>query len=256
MFLKVIACEVAVREFCFTAAKSTNIVELEFVTQGYHDTPAKGREELQRRIDAVPANKYDAVVLGYGLCSNIVTGLVTQHTRLVIPRAHDCITFFLGSKERYQELFDKNPGTYYYTSGWIECVRRRCSAGQLGVGMMFPAQGGVSPAYEQWVQKYGEEKARYLLEVMGEWTASYSRGALIDYDFTKPLKLREQVQKLCAERGWDFAEFEGDLGLFQRLVDGDWREAEVVIVNPGEKVVTAFDGRILASEPQCASTKS
>lgn len=248
MYLRVIACEVALREFCFTGALSPNVIDFDFLTQGYHDTPAKGRDEIQKRIDIVPPGKYDAIVLGYGLCSNILNGLNTRHTRLVIPRAHDCITFFLGSKERYQEFFDANPGTYYYTSGWLECGRRRSVPGQEGVGMMFPAQGGVSTAYEQWVKKYGEEKAKYLLEVMGEWTAGYSRGVLIDYEFTKFLKLKEQVQKICGERGWEFNEVDGDLGLFQRLVNGDWREDEVLVVNPGEKVVPVFDGKIIGVE--------
>ena len=86
---KVIACEIAVREICQVAATSRNILDLEFLPQGYHDTPAKGQVEIQKRIDAVPEGKYDAILLGYGLCSSILTGLRTRHTRLVIPRAHD-----------------------------------------------------------------------------------------------------------------------------------------------------------------------
>src|SRR5215831_9487195 len=98
MLLKVIACEIAVREFCYTAARSPNIIDLEFVDQGHHDMPCAGCKDLQDRINRVPAAKYDAIILGYGLCSNLVAGLSTPHTPLVIPRAHDCITLFLGSK--------------------------------------------------------------------------------------------------------------------------------------------------------------
>jgi hypothetical protein len=249
-FFKLIACEIAVREFCHAVATTPNIVDLEFLTQGYHDTPAAGRVELQKRIDAVPLGKYDAIILGYGLCSNILTGITTGHTPLVIPRAHDCITFFLGSKERYQEFFEANPGTYYYTSGWLECVRRRAEPGQESKNIFLPAHShaGVTAAYEQWVKKYGEEKAKYLLEVMGEWTANYTRGALIDFDFTQPLKLGERVGNICRERGWEYAEVKGDLGLFQRLVNGDWREDEVLVLPPGHKVAPAFDGRIVSAE--------
>jgi hypothetical protein len=249
MYFKVLACEVAMRELCYTAARSVNIVDLEFLTQGHHDTPNRGRVDIQQRLDAIPAAKYDAIVLGYGLCSNILSGLRSLHTQLVVPRAHDCITFFLGSKERYQEHFDANPGTYYYTSGWMECTRRRTAPGQTNVGMLFPAQGGISAAYSQWVTKYGEEKAKALLEVMGEWTANYSRGALIDFDFTRHLKLREQVQQVCGERGWEFTEMAGDIRLFQRLLDGDWRENEVLVVPPGHKIVPAYDVRIIQAEP-------
>jgi hypothetical protein len=256
--IKVIACEIAVREFCHVAAQCRNIVDFEFVTQGHHDTPSAGRVDIQKRIDAVPAEKYDAIVLGYALCSNILVGLTTAHTPLVIPRAHDCITFFLGSKERYQEYFHANPGTYYYSSGWLECIRRRKNDPSASSNMFLPAhsQSGGSAAYEGWVKKYGEEKARYLMEVMGDWTANYNRGALIDFDFTKPLQLEAQVRKICAERGWEFAEIEGDLGLFRRLLDGHWDEHEVLLVRPGEEVIAAFDGRIIATRPRPAAAAS
>src|SRR5690349_17710170 len=125
MFFKVIACEIAFREICHLAAASPHIIETHFLTQGLHDRPAHGREELQKQIDAVPAGKFDAVLVGYALCGNILNGIRATHTRLVIPRAHDCITFFLGSRSRYDALANERPGSYYYTSGWLECLRRR-----------------------------------------------------------------------------------------------------------------------------------
>jgi hypothetical protein len=250
LFLKVLACEIVFRELSYTAARSRNLIDLEFLTQGHHDKPAHGRLDLQQRIDAVPAGKYDAIVLGYGLCSNILSGLTAVHTPLVIPRAHDCITFFLGSKERYRELFDANPGTYYYTSGWLECRQRRGMAPGDGGDVFMPAhsQTGQSAAFDQWVKKYGEEKARYLAEAMREWSSHYTHGVLIDYDFTKPLGLRERVQKICADRGWEFAEVAGDLGLFQRLLDGDWKESEVLVLRPGQKVAATYDESVIGSE--------
>src|SRR6516162_10166018 len=110
MFLKVIACEIAARELYYVAARSQNLVDLEFLTQGHHDTPAIGREEIQRRIHAVPVGKYDAILIGYGLCSNILAGLTTSHTKMIVPRVHDCISFFLGSRDRYQQCFTERPG--------------------------------------------------------------------------------------------------------------------------------------------------
>ena len=37
MFYKVIACEIAFRELCYAAARSRNLIDIEFLTQGYHD---------------------------------------------------------------------------------------------------------------------------------------------------------------------------------------------------------------------------
>jgi hypothetical protein len=252
MFLKVIACEIAARELYYIAARTQNLIDLEFLTQGYHDTPGAGREEIQKRIDAVPAGKYDAIVLGYGLCSNILVGLNSPHTQLVIPRAHDCITFLLGSKERYQRCFTEHPGTYYYSSGWLECAKRRGDKGPVWGGASLPASANqnqnLQATYEQWVVKYGEDQAKYLMEEMGRWTAAYSHGTLIDFDFTKPLRLREQVQKICAEKGWQYDEIVGDLGLFQRMLDGDWPEVDFLVVRPGQKVVATFDERVIGAE--------
>ena len=251
MYLKVIACEIALREICYCAARSTNVVDLDFLPQGYHDIPKTGCQELQARLEAVPAGKYDAVLLGYGLCSNIISGLRLNHTPLVIPRAHDCITFFLGSKERYQEFFNAHPGTYYYTSGWLECVRRRGQK-SLEQGTLFmPAtlKESAEATNRQWVAKYGQEQADYLKETMGNWAQTYGHGTLIDFDFTRPLGLADEVRDICSAQGWAFEEVPGDLALLQHWLDGLWDERDFLVVPPGQRVAPSFDTAILRAEP-------
>ena len=250
MFLKVIACEIAFREISHLAARSPNLIDPEFLTQGYHDIPKVGCGEIQKRIEAVPAGRFDAILLGYGLCSNILMGLTTRHTPLVIPRAHDCITFFLGSKERYQQLFSERPGTYYYSSGWLECIQRRGDHGAVWGGASLPASVGaaVKDTYDKWVKKYGEEEAKYLMEEMNRWTEGYSHGVLIDFDFLRHLNLPQQVRQICQERRWQFQEMNGDLSLLQRWLDGDWPEKDFLVLKPGEKVVASFDSQVIAAE--------
>lgn len=251
MLLKVIACEIAARELYYAAARSRNLVDIELLTQGYHDTPNTGRAELQKRIDAVPAGKYDAIVLGYALCSSILTGITTPQTRLVIPRAHDCITFFLGSKERYQQCFNERPGTYYFSSGWLEYAKRRGGKGTMWGGASVPANANLNfkAAYDVWVQKYGEEQAKYLLEEMSRWTDHYSHGTLIDFDFLKDLDLPKQVRQICADKGWEYDQLPGNLKLIQGLLDGDWPEADYLVLQPGQKVVATFDDKVIGMAP-------
>jgi hypothetical protein len=251
MFLKIIACEIAFRELSHAAARSPSLTDFEFLTQGHHDHPALGNQEIQRRIEAIPAGKYDAILIGYGLCSSILPGLRATHTPLVIPRAHDCITWFLGSKERYQRCFTARPGTYYYTSGWLECRTRRGGDSAVGYGGFMPAgaSAGWQATYDQWVKKYGEEQAKYLAEVMGQWEANYTHGVLIDFDFTQPLRLREQVERICAEKGWQFEKVHGDLTLLQRWLDGDWSERDFLTVPAGRRVAATFDETIIGLAP-------
>jgi hypothetical protein len=249
--LKVIACEIAFREICHAAARAKHMLDLEFLTQGHHENPEAGRADIQQRIDAVPAGKYDAILLGYGLCSNMLVGLESAHTPLVVPHAHDCITFFLGSKDRYQEMFSSHPGTYYYTSGWLECpLRRGKGMNEAFQGFLpVPSSAGLQSAYDKWAEKYGEEQARYLLKETSRWTDAYSHGVLINFDFAQDLNLPEQVKGICAQRGWQYEEVQGDLGLLQRWLDGQWDPEDFLIVRPSESIVATYDEKIIGVKP-------
>jgi hypothetical protein len=250
-YFKVVACEIAARELYHCAARSSNLIDLEFLTQGYHDTPNIGKNEIQKRIDDVPAGKYDGILLGYALCSTILSGLTTSHTPVVVPRAHDCITLFLGSKERYQDCFTGRPGTYYFSSGWLEYARRRGDKGWSWGGSSVPASANLNfkPAYDKWVQKYGEDQAKYLLEEMSRWTDNYSHGTLITFDFLKDLNLHEQVRQICKDKHWQYEEIEGDLRLFERLLEGDWPESDFLVLRPGHKLVPTFDEQVVSAVP-------
>jgi len=245
MHLKVIACEVAAREIYHCAAQSTNTVDISLYTQGLHDNSDTCRGELQRLIEQVPADKFKAVLLGYGLCSNSVVGLRAGGLPLVLPSAHDCITFFLGSRERYAREFAEHPGTYYYTSGWLE----------------YPERGGERPAFNQksgmerrmklkeLIEKYGEENGRFLFESMTEWESHYDRAALVRFPFSDHLPLRDRVQEICGQRKWSYSELQGDLTLIQDWLDGRWDPERFLTVQPGEEIRARYDEMIIEAVP-------
>ena len=74
---------------------------------------------------------------------------------------------------------------------------------------------------------------------------NYSHGVLIDFDFTKPLQLDDQVKQICAERGWQFERVEGDLRLFQQWMDGEWGQKDFLVVPPGKMVEASFNEEII-----------
>src|SRR5512133_1819809 len=119
MKYKLISCEILYREICGVVARSTNQVDVEFLTKGLHDIGATQMvEHLQNAVDRVDPEQYSAILLGYALCGTGLVGLTARTLPLVIPRAHDCITLFLGSRDRYLDYFQGNPGVYFRTTGW------------------------------------------------------------------------------------------------------------------------------------------
>ena len=238
MRLKVIACEVLFREICLWSARSRNVISIEFLKRGLHDNPDVLRSEVQEKIDETDEEAYEGILLGYALCSNGTVGIRTRGIPLVIPRAHDCVTLFLGSKERYSEHFTGNPGTYYYTSGWLERagskVERKVQDGR-----------GLGKKFEEYVQKYGEDNARYLIEFERSWIENYSRAAYIDLEFVRFLNYKEQAKEIAAQRGWEYEELPGDIGLIRKLIDGEWNEDEFLVVQPGEEIIASYNTSIL-----------
>ena len=119
-----ILCEIFFREAAWLAAQCEDILDLVILPKGLHDLGGQEmRGTLQAEIDKMDAQtgekRYSRILLGYGLCNNGIIGLSAKNTPMVIPKAHDCITLFMGCRQRYREYFDANPGTYYHTTGWL-----------------------------------------------------------------------------------------------------------------------------------------
>lgn len=235
MRLKLIGCEVLCRELCYVASRSRNLVDVEFLPKGLHDMGSRGMlRRLQEALDGVDASRYDAVVLGYALCGNGLAGLTARSMPFAVARAHDCITLFLGSRERYLDYFHSHPGVYFQTTGWIERG--------AGLATLDPQ---IFLGYDEMVAKYGEENARYLQR---ELTKHYRQFTFIEMGVEPDGGYEERTRKEASRRGWQFEKLQGDLGLLQRLVDGEWNERDFVVVPPGWRLAVRHDSSILGAE--------
>ncbi|MGQ9575742.1 MAG: DUF1638 domain-containing protein [Thermoguttaceae bacterium] len=246
MRLKLIACEILYREICAAVARSVNQVDVEFLPKGLHDIGQSGMNaRLQQALAAVLASQYDAVLLSYGLCSHGVVGLAARSIPLVIPRAHDCITLFLGSKERYLEYFEAHPGVYFKTSGWIE----RGDNTHQHNPQSIVQKSGMAMSFEELAARYGQENARFLYEQFGNMRRHYTGIAYIEMGIEPDDRFERAARQEAAERGWTFQKLQGDLALVQALVDGPWDEDRFLVVPPGHRVAPSFDQRIVKAEP-------
>jgi hypothetical protein len=239
-----LACEVLARPLYLSAARSAHIVDIQLIQRGLHNQPANLRSVLQAAVDAASEKAYDAIALGYGLCGQATAGLVARSLPLVIPKAHDCITLFLGSRARYQEQFDQFPGTYWYAQDYIE--RDDGSGGSLALGSGLDTN--VDEVYAEYVEKYGQDNADYLMEVMGAWKQHYKRAAYIDLGIGDGSAVAAKAQEQAARRGWNYDRVAGDMVLLRRLLEGDW-EKDFLILQPGQKLVMTYDDEVIGCGP-------
>ena len=251
MRLKLIACKALTRELSQLAALSENIIDITWMRQGFHDRPDQLRQLLQQEIDAVESGEdlhtnrvvgdqigtgvtgdFDAIVLGYGLCSNATAGLTARRHRLVIPRAHDCITLFLGSRQRYADCFQRIPGCYWYTASWIENTDM--------------------PGEEHWNRSrqryrdmgYDEETIDYLMTETGGLN-HYKNAAYIRMPFLDREEYRDVTRKAAAFFGWQYHELEGSMDLLERLLAGNWDSSDFLVLEPGETAAPSWGEDIL-----------
>ncbi len=238
-----IACEVLAREAYLCAAHSPHIVDIQLLEKGLHDTPEILRRELQARIDGA-VERYDALLLGYGLCSNSTADLVARRVPLVLPRAHDCITLYLGSRARYEAEFFAHPGTYYYTADYVERSTGQGSVIPLGAG----SEANIQKTYQEYVEKFGKDNADYLMEAMGAWRQHYSRAAFIEMGVGPSDGTERQAREEAERRGWTFEKLLGDPILIRKLMDGEWGE-DFLVVKPGEQITMSYDAQIVKASP-------
>jgi hypothetical protein len=242
-WLKIIACEVFYREVSSLVAESPHTCDVEFLPRGLHDLGSERMSSrLQEAIDASQDGPHDAICLIYGLCNNGIVGLQSRSKKLVVPRAHDCITLFLGSRQKFKEYFDAHPGTWYRTTGWYE----RSDADSAGEDGIMDKLGLVWER-QKLIDKYGEEAADYLIATMGDLTAHYDRLAFV----TMGLECEANFEKMAIgdaeKRGWAFEKVEGSMELLRKALHGEW-DQDFLVLEPGQTVEATFDEGVIGCD--------
>ncbi len=243
---KFIGCEILYREACMLAARSPCRVDIEFLKKGLHDLK---REEMNKRlqaaVDAIPESEgYKAILLGYARCNDGLVGLTARSIPLVIPKAHDCITFFFGSRSAYQAYFDQHPGTYYHTTGWIERNDPSVPGSQ---GVMH--QLGLDCTYEEMVEKYGKDNADYIIATLGDGLQNYNTICYLKMNITGEEPFIDASRREAQKRNWQFELRSGDWSILERLFFGDWHNDDFLIVPPGMHIIARNDAEVLDIAP-------
>ncbi|MDP6182642.1 MAG: DUF1638 domain-containing protein, partial [Gammaproteobacteria bacterium] len=213
----VVSCQVLQRALQPLLDKLPELASCSFMDYGLHCTPGEMASELQVVLDA--AVKPGIVLLGYGLCGNGLVGLRAGRHTLVIPRTDDCIAILMGSYQKYLEDFQRHPGTYYLSEGWLE-------SGFHPLGQL-----------REWSERHGEEKARQLIARV---YVHYQRVVLVAFTPEELSRYRSESQAVADLLGVVYDEMLGTPTLLERLVwqvdATDLDRDEFVVIPPGAEV--------------------
>ena len=139
----------------------------------------------------------------------------------------------LGSKERYQQVFEShNGGIYWYSPGWIE-------------HSLQPGKERFERVYQEYLEKYGEDNAQYLMEMEQGWMREYKHAIYVEWP-EQPSEEYRRYTKECADfLNWECHYELGSSSLLREFLNGEWDESKFLIVPPGQTVQPSYHDDII-----------
>ncbi|MEX0321974.1 MAG: DUF1638 domain-containing protein [Puniceicoccaceae bacterium] len=232
----VLACDVFADELAALTHDKPAWAAIEYLEMGLHDRPDELRAEVQKAIGRLQdVAGVQHILLFYGNCGNGLTGVKADRCELVIPRAHDCISILLGSPEKHQAILKENPGTYFYSPGWVR-------------GRRVPGPDREAHLREMYAERYAddEEMIEDLIEADQYSFAHHNCAAYVDITGNK--EAEDYCRKCADSLGWTYKRLQGDDRVLKELIDGDWNNGRFLVVKPGQLIAGTADGSLLKAE--------
>jgi hypothetical protein len=217
----IVACEILKEELL--AVKEGCGYPVFWIDSGKHTWPDKLHTAVQEAIDGIPPS-YKTILLLMGFCGNAMVGVEARNHRLVLPRAADCTTLFIGSREERERC---GTGTYFFTAGYIN------------------SGGSILKDASRIFRRYGKREGLSLLNAM---LGRYRDFAVIDTGTFNVPELRAQVENFAKLLKIPVRVIPGNLRLIRELLRGDWREEDFLAVNPGGKIT--LEDSLCAGSPR------
>lgn len=232
-----IACDVMRDEVEKLAPGIRGLASVDFFEMGLHDTPPRLQSMLQAKVDELNGREgIDGIAVVYGLCGQGIVGLQTSRLPMAAPRAHDCITLFLGSRHRYAGMHKEKPGSYFYTPGWNR--ERRV-----------PSPEKIEMLKKRYAEQFDEDEAEFLIETEMEQYGHYQRACFIDTEVAVTEREACYTQGCAKWLGWQYERIKGDLSLIRDLMGGRWDAERFLILEPGVKIAIDSGDAIIKAAP-------
>lgn len=231
--IALIICDVFRDEFEKYAPNENRYLQVSFFEMGLHDNPPKLRQTLQGEIDRIEAEMdVEYIVLAYGLCGGGTLELTTRKAKLVIPKAHDCVSILLGCAQRHSQLMKETPGTYFYSPGWVR-------------GKRVPGPDRESWIRSQYADKYDDEMIDELVDADLDTFEHYTTVGYVD--ITANEATHAYCQQCARHLNWEFQALQCDSSWWQDLLNARWDSDRFLVLKPGQRVTMGSEGEIMKS---------
>ena len=207
----VISCRTIEDELTAAMKRTGSDLPVVWLESGLHNTPKKLNERLAEEISRLDC---DRLLLAMGFCGNSLGGLTSPAAELIVPRVDDCISLLLGGVPQRLSVSSEY-SAYFLTEGWLRGERN------------------LWVEYQYTVEKYGEEQARLIAEMM---YGHYRTLALLDTGLSDMSSLTERTREIADTFHMKQVTVPATLDRLCALLTGPWDAAHYLIVPPGESI--------------------
>lgn len=244
MKLALISCMIFSREVNYLIAKSDNIIHSFWLEKNLHDYPDELQTNIQYTINLIEAlnernienKQFDAIVLGYGLCSNGILGLTSKTLPIIAPKCVDCMALFLGSNQKYTYLTHTYKQISWYNKAWIE-------NSFVPSTETYEVDDDLNPNA---LQSIDDILFAELEALNNKQYAVFIKSKIFDDS-----ELQAFIEKTAKFFKWEFIKVDGDMSYFRALLSGKWDD-RLFLTCPPEHII-AFNKKtnsIIAKIPQ------
>ncbi|MFR9224336.1 MAG: DUF1638 domain-containing protein [Flavonifractor plautii] len=178
--------------------------------------------------NGTPRHRPDYLLLCYGLCSNGWPGFPPGTIPWLSP-VQMTASESSGIASAVSEIF-RYPGTYRLNNGWPPPL---CQAAKI-------RSSSVRPTRSSMARKTPTSSG--TADCLGQ---TYSACGYITSQVCDLAPYREEAKDVAQRNHWNFREIPGDITFLARLLDGDFREEEVLLCPPGKTVTPSYDAKKL-----------
>ncbi len=231
-----VACDVFQNEIAalLSAPGAIAPARVEWLEMGLHDHADRMRTSIQEAVDRLEADPaVTTVLLAYGLCGNGVVGIRTRRCRLVLPRAHDCISILFGDRPAYERYLSENPGAYFYSPGWIR-------------GRRVPGPDREAQVLAHYQQRYPDDPDVVEDMVAADRETYAHHGCAAYIDVTGDRNAEDYCRACAKHLAWRFERIQGDDRWLRTLLSGLWAKEHFVVLEPGLPTCLGPDGMLAA----------